>query len=164
MICTLLCTRANLTVINSYTHAEFVCYDDACHLRRFARNSVRADLTVQTKQLARVEMVVDKMHFKGQIDPWCKEHCDPARFEALRKVLIYSLNPRFHLSMLNKRACSSTHMQVDIEVCEQVFSWLSRFSRMTHKMSQHTFMFFLLYLCDLHNIREEKKLHRAGFM
>ena len=48
-------------------------------------------------------------------------------------------------------------------MCEQVFSWLSCYSRMTQKMSQHVFMFFLLYLCDLHNTHEEQKLQHAGF-
>ena len=52
-------------------------------------------------------------------------------------------------------------IQVDTEVCEQVFSWLSRYSRMTQKMSQHKFM---LYICDLHNIWEEQKLQCAGFV
>ena len=55
-------------------------------------------------------------------------------------------------------------MQVDTEVCEQVFSWLSKYKRSTQKMSQHTFVFFLLYLCDLHNIREESKLVQGSFM
>lgn len=55
-------------------------------------------------------------------------------------------------------------MQVDSEVCEQTFSWLSRYSRITQKMSQHTFFFYLLYLCELHNIRESEKLKVAGFL
>lgn len=54
-------------------------------------------------------------------------------------------------------------MQVDTEVREQVFTGLSRYSYMTRQMTQYTFMFFLLYLCDMHNIREEKLL-KAGFM
>ena len=55
-------------------------------------------------------------------------------------------------------------LQVDTEVCEQVFSWLSRYSHITKKMSQHTFIFFILYLCDLHNRYEELKLIRTGFL
>lgn len=65
---------------------EFICYDDACHLRRFARNPIRANLTQQATQLASVEMAVDKMHMKGHTDPWCKDNCDPAKFQALAKV------------------------------------------------------------------------------
>ena len=54
-------------------------------------------------------------------------------------------------------------MQVDTEVCEQVFSWLSRYSRMTHKMSQHIFIFFILYVCNLHNIRSFRKPDSCHF-
>jgi len=65
----------------------FICYDNACHLKRFARNPARADLTEQSKQLASVEMVVDQMHMKGHVDPWCREHCDASKFPELKKVL-----------------------------------------------------------------------------
>ena len=58
----------------------------------------------------------------------------------------------------------SNMLQVDKEVCEQVFSWLSKYKRITQKMNQHTFMFFMLYLWDLHNICEKQKLVRADFM
>ena len=57
-----------------------------------------------------------------------------------------------------------SHMQVDTEVCEQVCSWLLRYSKMTQKMNRHTFILFLLYICELHNAREIEKLKRAKFM
>jgi uncharacterized protein (DUF2342 family) len=50
-------------VLSSIT--EYICYDDACHLMKFARNPVRADVTPQCKQLASVQMAVDKMHMRG---------------------------------------------------------------------------------------------------
>ena len=53
------------------------------------------------------------------------------------------------------------HRQVDMEVCEQVFSWLSRYGKMTQKKSRH--IFFLLYICELHN-REIEKLQRVNFL
>ena len=46
----------------------FVCYDDACHLTKFAKNPSRADLTPQAKQLDSVQMVVDKIRMKGRVD------------------------------------------------------------------------------------------------
>ena len=46
--------------------------------------------------------------------------------------------------------------QVDTEACEQIFSWLSRYGKMTRKMNRHTYMFFIIYLCDLHNERITK--------
>ena len=67
-------------------HTGFVCYDDACHLTKFAKNLSRADLTPQAKQPASVQMVVDKMHMKGHIDKWCKKNCDAISFADLDKV------------------------------------------------------------------------------
>jgi len=74
-------------IITEIIFIGFICYDDACHLKRFARNPVRADLTEQSKQLASVEMVVDRMHMKAHIDPWCREHCDASKDPELKKVL-----------------------------------------------------------------------------
>jgi len=54
--------------------------------------------------------------------------------------------------------------QVDTEACEQIFSWLSRYGKMTRKMKRHTYMFFIIYLCDLHNERELQKLQRAKYL
>eukprot|EP00058_Branchiostoma_floridae_P001186 XP_002586674.1 hypothetical protein BRAFLDRAFT_105480 [Branchiostoma floridae] len=117
---------------------EYIIYDDACHLRKFARNPARADATETTRRLANMEMLVDRMHMRGHVDPWCKKHCGTWRFEDLDLV--------------------------NTEVCEQVFSWLSRFNRMTKHMNQHRFMFFLLYISHLHNVREELKLSSAGLL
>ncbi|XP_019627743.1 PREDICTED: uncharacterized protein LOC109472414 [Branchiostoma belcheri] len=108
----------------------FVIYDDACHLRKFARNPSRAQTTPTTKKLASIEILVDRMHMRGHIDPWCKRNCGTGRFRDLDKV--------------------------NTEVCEQVFSWLSRYKRMTKHMNKERFMFFLLYIAHLHNMREVK--------
>ncbi len=35
--------------------------------------------------------------------------------------------------------------------CEQKFSWLSRYAKITRQMKQEHFLFFILYMCDLHN-------------
>ena len=56
-----------------------------CHLKKFA-----STIQFNTKQLASVQMVVGKMHMKGHTDPWCKEHCDPFKFQALQKVSLTS--------------------------------------------------------------------------
>ena len=55
----------------------FICYDDGCHLWRYANNSVRRDLSPITEKLAIVEIVIDKMHMAGLTDGWCFEHCNP---------------------------------------------------------------------------------------
>ena len=43
------------------------------------------------------------------------------------------------------------YMQVNTEVCEQTFSWLSKYSRITRHMNRERFLFYLLYLCYLRN-------------
>lgn len=75
-----------LFFFNFYMSIDYICYDDACHLRKFSRNPIRANLTNYTKKLASVEMVVDKMHMRGHTDPWCKQFCDAMKFPALNKV------------------------------------------------------------------------------
>ncbi|CAH3152581.1 unnamed protein product [Porites lobata] len=37
---------------------------------------------------------------------------------------------------------------VNTEVCEQLFSWLSRFSHITKHMNRWRFLFLMLYLLD----------------
>ena len=66
--------------------AEYICYDDGCHLRRYASNPVRQGLTEWTKVISQLEIVVDKMHMAGHVDNWCKEMCDPNKFRDLDKV------------------------------------------------------------------------------
>ena len=41
------------------------------------------------KQIATMNFVVDRMHFKGHIDPWCQENCDPDKFEAMKMVCMH---------------------------------------------------------------------------
>jgi len=55
-------------------------------------------------------------------------------------------------------------MQVDTEVCEQVFSWLSCYGKITKHMNRYIYLFFLLYICDLHNARELKKLELSSYL
>ena len=49
------------------------------------------------------------------------------------------------------RKMLSLHLQVDTEICEQTFSWMSRYARITQHMNRTHFLFYLLYLCDSHN-------------
>jgi hypothetical protein len=65
---------------------EFICYDDGCHLRKYARNDSRRAVTQVTKRLADIEIVVDKLHMKGHTDKWCQRNCDPTLFNELKQV------------------------------------------------------------------------------
>ena len=76
------------------TPVEYICYDDGCHLRKYARNGCRKDVTPTVKCLAKIEIVVDKMHFSGHTDKWCMENCNPNNFRDLDNV-------RTHIGALN---------------------------------------------------------------
>ena len=75
----------NLCVILYYSFSKHICYDDGCHLHRYARNPMRGQLST-TIQLAQVEIVIDKMHMAGHIDKWCHDNCDPKLFTDLDNV------------------------------------------------------------------------------
>ena len=64
---------------------EFLCYDDGCHLRKFANNPVRSTLTDTTKRIAAMEIIIDKIHFKEHINLWCRRYCNPNDFDELKK-------------------------------------------------------------------------------
>ena len=68
--------------------AEFVIYDDACHLKKYACNPVRCSKTPTAQKLASLTTVVDRFHFAGHVDPWCQENCNPYKFESLKKVSV----------------------------------------------------------------------------
>ncbi|XP_065899117.1 uncharacterized protein [Dysidea avara] len=127
--------RSNDSVAHSL---EFICYDDGCHLRKYSCNPCRKDETPTAKLLAASEIVIDKMHFSGHTDKWCLATCNPNVFSGLNNV--------------------------DTEICEQTFAWLSRYCHVTRHMTRNTFVFFLLYLCDLHNRREETKLRNSHYL
>jgi hypothetical protein len=68
-------------------YPDFLVYDDGCHLLKFATNPMRSGLTTTTQKIAQMTIVVDKMHFRGHVDPWCKAHCNPNDFSELDKVI-----------------------------------------------------------------------------
>ena len=69
---------------------EYICYDDACHLKPYTNISTRKDLTKFSKELAVKNMVVhaDKMHMAGHIDLWCKTNYDLRKIPQLEKVCV----------------------------------------------------------------------------
>ena len=44
-------------------------YDDGCHLKKFAQNPARRDVTRTAKRLSELSILEDKMHMKGQCRP-----------------------------------------------------------------------------------------------
>ena len=60
-----------------------ICYDDGCHLSKYATNPCLRDLTPTTQAISQMPIVVDKMHMAGHVDARCKENCDPRKFRDL---------------------------------------------------------------------------------
>ena len=52
-----------LIKLYSYMFVDFLCYDDACHLKRFATNPQRSKLTHVATVISKLNIVVDKIHF-----------------------------------------------------------------------------------------------------
>lgn len=100
-------------------------YDDACRLKRYAQNLVRKDASDIARKMATMDMVCDCFHFANHTDKWCKKNCNPYKTANLEDVIT--------------------------EVCEQLFSWLSRFSHITKHINKWRFLFLMLYLLDNHN-------------
>ena len=49
-------------------------------------NTKRANQTVTAARITSINIVIDKMHFRGHTDTWCRENCDPHKFKELDKV------------------------------------------------------------------------------
>lgn len=65
---------------------DYVCYDDGCHLRKYAQHITRKNVTPTAEKLSRIEIVIDKLHMEGHTDKWCEENCNPRHFKALDNV------------------------------------------------------------------------------
>ena len=76
----------------SYICTEFIIYDDACHLKRYACNPIRSSESDTAKKIAKANIVVDRFHFPGHIDLWCQENCNPNKFDELIKVKLHTLS------------------------------------------------------------------------
>jgi hypothetical protein len=67
---------------------DTICYDDGCHLKKYAENPVRANNTPTSSRIASCSIAVDKMHFRGHVDGWCQENCNPYKLKQLENVSI----------------------------------------------------------------------------
>ena len=50
-------------------------------------------------------------------------------------------------------------LQVDTEICEQTFGWLTKYRKRTRHMNQHRFFFYTLNPCDLKSQKIEEALN-----
>ena len=92
-----LCINLNVFIIwlkyFSFTQTistDTICYDDACHLKKFSQNSKRCSLTATSRQMSRMNMYCDKFHFKNHVDSWCKKNCNPYKSDELKVIITKS--------------------------------------------------------------------------
>lgn len=65
---------------------EYICYDDGCHLKKYAINPQRSQSTETANSVSQLSFVIDRMHMKGHVDSWCKKTCDPSLFPDISNV------------------------------------------------------------------------------
>jgi hypothetical protein len=58
----------------------------------------------------------------------------------------------------NNTVFSFFGQDVNTEVCEQLFSWLSKYSHITKHMNRWRFLFLMLYVLDNHNLDVDQQL------
>ena len=73
-------------LVSSCFCVEYICYDDGCHLQKFARSPNRKNLAPAAEKLASVEIVIDNMHMARHVNNWCLENCDTNLFQDLNEV------------------------------------------------------------------------------
>uniref|UniRef100_A0A7M5UMV9 Uncharacterized protein n=1 Tax=Clytia hemisphaerica TaxID=252671 RepID=A0A7M5UMV9_9CNID len=84
----------------------------------------------KSEKLADMDYRSDRFHFKNHIDTWCRANCNPDNSDSLKDV--------------------------NTEICEQLFSWFSKYKHMTKHMNRERYTFMVLYLMHLHNERITK--------
>lgn len=126
----------------------YLCYDDGCHLLKYTQK--RSQLTKTAEKMKDLTIVIDSMYMKGHTDSWCKRSCDPKWFPQLNNVR--KLSCIFWIRWYAS-TCRLTQKCVN--------NWLSHYRHMARHMNRTSFMFFVLYICDLHNLQEEAKLKNA---
>lgn len=118
------------------TFPHLLAYDDACHLKKFITNPVRANKSEYSKFLVTLRLVVDKMHFANHVDKWCRRNVNPYTDELFQNI--------------------------NTEACEQTFHFISNFKYATKHMSYGTYNIFMLRMCTMFNedrlVRNRKRM------
>ena len=81
-----MCVYNGLLTWSNVFAIETICYDDACHLKKFAQNPKRCNLTDAAVMITSKSIVCDKFHFKNHVvkDKWCIKNCNPYNDDKLK--------------------------------------------------------------------------------
>ncbi|XP_044181754.1 uncharacterized protein LOC114956987, partial [Acropora millepora] len=74
----------NLLEKPQFDQTSVICYDDACHLKRFAQNPIRCSKTDIASRSCEMEILCDRFYFKNHVDGWCRTYCNPLKSETLK--------------------------------------------------------------------------------
>ena len=97
-------------IVLKYSLIDTICYDDACHLKKFATNPKRCNLTDVASVIAKKNIVCDRFHFKNHIDKWCVKNCNPYECDELKVLAIFL------------RRCIIVVTKVEIQFAERMYT------------------------------------------
>jgi hypothetical protein len=117
-------------VEHSHKIPQTLLYDNGCKLLKYIEEKSKYTKTKRFEELKKMSVLVDRFHFKSHNDSYCKQKCNPNKFNEL--------------------------VGVNTSVAEQINSWFSRY-RFTKYMNQERFNFFLFIIFDMYN---EEKISR----
>ena len=111
-----------------------VIHDDACHLRKFCDKHAGSSEVARRLAFPNVKYVVDRLHSRGHVDPWCIENC------------------------IASAPCNEPLLAgVNTSVCEQMFSSLGRHKFMVRVLDRLAGALVLNALAYVRNERWLKK-------
>lgn len=107
---------------------DIFIYDDACHLKKFISLPKKdfKSKSVRSKILLNKKHVIDRFHFNGHKDAWCKLNCNPNDVPELKDI--------------------------NTSVCEQLNFWLGGYKFMLKHMNYARFHFFLYVILNKYNL------------
>ena len=110
------------------TTISLVIHDDACHLRKFCDARKQGSAAAARLAFPTIKFVIDQLHSRGHVDPWCLENC------------------------IAKAPCNvELVLGVNTSVCEQAFSRLGRHKFVIRWMDRLTGAFFLNEMAEVWN-------------
>ena len=100
--------------------------------------------------------VVDKLHFRGHRGAYCFENCNPSDVPEIKKVnTVVCEQVRGKVTSFKSHPMFSLILIINFHL--KTFNWLNKY-KAAKSMNEAHFLFFLLYVADMHNLKIERKL------
>ena len=115
-------------VKDEFPNITVAVHDDACHLRKYATARAADGTMAASLAYPSMQYIVDRLHAKGHVDPWCKQHCLP--------------DVPSNAALLQNR---------NTQACEQKFSILGRHKFKLKCMRQFTAGMYMNEIVELLN-------------